>query len=441
MRMAFFGRLGTAAFIMILGAAAFSTSPAQAQSGSCGSSVTIGFGDSLSDIARRCGTTVEAIMQVNPLLPSPRFAFPGLRIQMPAPPPPATIDYVFRRGDTLLSIARAYGITLGDVYRLNPDIDAGSLRPGDVIALPANATPQPPQPPAEQTVRYRVRSGDTLRSIAGANNVSIEDIRRLNPGIRNSALRPGDIVLLPAPPPPPPPPAPPPVNTFNYTVKPGDTLYSIARANSMQVAQILELNPGLDGSRLRVGDVIRLRGGIVPPPQPPVGVAAAVAPLAGPPGTIVQVTASGFAANAKLNLLAGAKVGTLQQFQQVTTDARGNATASVRIPDWAAGPGSLVFAYETLDGKLRAVTDTFRVGAVPAPPPPPQNVTVVGTLTREGAECQAMRGDDGKLYTLTGANLRDFFPGDRVKVDGQIAQASTCQQGTTISVTRIQPAR
>jgi LysM repeat protein len=376
-------------------------------------------------------------MDVNPLIPNPRFIFPGLKIQLPAPPP-ATIDYVFRRGDTLLSIARAFGITLGDIYRLNPDVDASGLRPGDVIALPANAAPRPPPPPAEETVRYRVRPGDTLRSIARTQNVALGDIYRLNPGIRNRSLRVGNVVLLPAPPPPP---APPPVNTVDYRVKPGDTLYSIARANGTTVAQILQLNPGLDASRLRVGDVIRLRGGSVPTPPPPVGVTASVTPIAGPPGTVVQVTASGFRASASLRLMAGAKVATLLEFQKVTTDARGNASASVRIPDWASGPGTLVFAFETLDGRLRAVTDTFRVGVVPAPPPPPQDVRVVGTLTREGVECPAMRGDDGKLYTLTGGNVGDFFPGDRVRVDGRVAQVSICQQGTTISVTRIAPAR
>ena len=154
----------------------------------------------------------------------------------------------------------------------------------------------------------------------------------------------------------------------------------------------------------------------------------------------MQVSASGFRASTTLRLMAGSKPATLQEFQQVTTDARGNATMSVRIPDWAAGPGTLVFAFETLDGRLRAVTDTFRVAATPPPPPPSNDVHLVGTLTREGVECQAMRGDDGKLYTLAGRNLGDFFPGDRVRVDGKIADVSTCQQGTTIAVTRIGPA-
>jgi hypothetical protein len=82
----------------------------------------------------------------------------------------------------------------------------------------------------------------------------------------------------------------------------------------------------------------------------------------------------------------------------------------------------------------------LRGGIVP-PAPPSREVRVTGTLTREGAECQAMRGDDGRLYTLAGRNLGDFFPGDRVQVEGRIAEASICMQGTTIDVNRIRPAQ
>lgn len=68
-----------------------------------------------------------------------------------------------------------------------------------------------------------------------------------------------------------------------------------------------------------------------------------------------------------------------------------------------------------------------------------QSVTVTGKLTNEGAECQAMRGDDEKLYTLTG-DLKGFRTGDRVKVTGSIAEVSTCMQGTTLIVEKIERA-
>ena len=69
-----------------------------------------------------------------------------------------------------------------------------------------------------------------------------------------------------------------------------------------------------------------------------------------------------------------------------------------------------------------------------------QSTTVTGKLTNEGAECQAMRGDDGKLYSLTG-DLKGFRTGDRVKVTGKIAEVSFCMQGTTLGVEKIERAK
>lgn len=73
------------------------------------------------------------------------------------------------------------------------------------------------------------------------------------------------------------------------------------------------------------------------------------------------------------------------------------------------------------------------------PTPSKGKITVVGTLNDEGVECQAMRGDDGQLYTL-GGNLEGYGSGDRVKVTGEVAEFSTCMQGTTITVESIERA-
>lgn len=59
-------------------------------------------------------------------------------------------------------------------------------------------------------------------------------------------------------------------------------------------------------------------------------------------------------------------------------------------------------------------------------------VRVVGTLTDEGVECPAMRGDDGELYTLGPRDMVRGEVGDRVRVTGRIAEASICMQGTTL---------
>jgi hypothetical protein len=64
-------------------------------------------------------------------------------------------------------------------------------------------------------------------------------------------------------------------------------------------------------------------------------------------------------------------------------------------------------------------------------------VTVVGTLTDEGVECQALRGRGNRLFTLTG-DLGGFQAGDRVRVVGSVAEVSICQQGTTLVVRSIE---
>jgi hypothetical protein len=81
----------------------------------------------------------------------------------------------------------------------------------------------------------------------------------------------------------------------------------------------------------------------------------------------------------------------------------------------------------------------------PAAPPAvdveetPAGVAVVripGRLTAEGVECQALRADDGTLYTLLG-DLKGLKTGDPVVVEGTPVQISFCMQGTTLQVRQI----
>jgi hypothetical protein len=92
-----------------------------------------------------------------------------------------------------------------------------------------------------------------------------------------------------------------------------------------------------------------------------------------------------------------------------------------------------------LAGLLLAACQDPGVGDGQTPPGPDTDVSVVGHLTDEGVECQALRTDDGALYTLAG-DVGAFKAGDRVRVDGEIAEMSTCVQGTTLGVRTIQAA-
>jgi hypothetical protein len=88
-----------------------------------------------------------------------------------------------------------------------------------------------------------------------------------------------------------------------------------------------------------------------------------------------------------------------------------------------------------MPSKVRVIAKTNEKAA--DVPKPVKSITVIGKLTPEGVECQAMREDKtNKLFTLTG-NLGGFKNGDHVKVVGTIVDISICQQGTTIAVSSI----
>lgn len=102
-------------------------------------------------------------------------------------------------------------------------------------------------------MRYVVQPGDTLLGIARRFGVELEDLRSENPMIRpplrpDEVLYPGEIITVPVGPPVPPPPVPPPPPTvIEYIVQPGDTLYAISRRFRLPVEVITVRNPHLLG--------------------------------------------------------------------------------------------------------------------------------------------------------------------------------------------------
>lgn len=119
----------------------------------CPSYITVQWGDTLSGIAKQCGTTVDAIRAANPGLGWWLYAGQTLYIpsgSTPGQPPPTGGTYVVKAGDTLGKIASRSGISLSALIAVNPQIKNPSLiYVGQVINLPAGTNPPPPptQPP------------------------------------------------------------------------------------------------------------------------------------------------------------------------------------------------------------------------------------------------------------------------------------------------------
>jgi putative chitinase len=99
-------------------------------------------GDTLSAIARRFGTTVWAIARANNIV-NPHLIYVGQRLVIPGggpppppPPPPCTGTHVVRYGETLTSIARRYGTTVWALAQLNHLANPNLIFAGQVLRVP-----------------------------------------------------------------------------------------------------------------------------------------------------------------------------------------------------------------------------------------------------------------------------------------------------------------
>lgn len=117
--------------------------------------------------------------------------------------------YTVRRGDTLARIAKKLGTTSEALTSANPGLTDASLKAGATIALPAGVTTAKPASragseatavaaPSGSFVEYTVKSGDVLSRIASSHGTRTQDILAANPGLRPDKLRPGLVLRLPA---------------------------------------------------------------------------------------------------------------------------------------------------------------------------------------------------------------------------------------------------
>ena len=198
-------------------------------------------GDTLYSIANKLGTTVSELKKENNLTSNTLQIGEVLRIPTKEIYEGEENVYIVQKGDTLYSVAMANNTTVDELKRIN-NLTSNILSTGQLLKIPSALLPE---------TTYIVKKGDSLYSIANKYNTTVDELKRIN-NLTSNILSIGQVLKLPSDK----------VsdvekeeNTINYTVQKGDSLYSIARKYSTTIDKIKDLN-NLTTNLLSIGQVL-----------------------------------------------------------------------------------------------------------------------------------------------------------------------------------------
>jgi len=178
---------------LVVCASVFAALPAQAQS----RTHEVKRGESLALIAGQYNISLNKLMTLNGIADA-NLIYIGQKLLLPSdgaigiygtPVESAELPgddgyYLVRRGDSLSQVAKDYGMTLGDLMRLNGIEDASLIYIGQQLRVTARVEVAAPESaaaaPEEASTLYVVKPGDTLASIAKQFDSSIQALMVAN---------------------------------------------------------------------------------------------------------------------------------------------------------------------------------------------------------------------------------------------------------------------
>lgn len=161
--------------------------------------------------------------------------------------------YIVKRGDTLYSIARDNNISVAELKKIN-NITNNTIYVGQELYLKNKIVEEKPN---ENDDIYVVKKGDTLYSISKKLNISIDTLKALNK-LNTNEIYVGQQLIL--------------SNDKNteeydvYTVKKGDSLWSISQKYNISVKELIELN-NLNNLTLQINQKLKVPKTIIIEPE------------------------------------------------------------------------------------------------------------------------------------------------------------------------------
>ena len=256
---------------------------------SIGGQYTVQAGDTLYAISRKSGVSVNQLLSLNGLSLNSVIR-PGQSLSLgnntkqttntvvSTPVNTTSVSkangtYTVKAGDTLYGISRKFGMSLSQLISSNGISTSSIIRPGQTLRVVGGEASATVVRTSTSTARtsggnYVVQSGDTLYSIARRSGMSLNSLLTLNSLSQSSIIYPGQSLTVSqsegnfsTP-----------VSTKTnsassvvstsgtYTVKSGDTLYSIARRSGVSLNSLLSLNGLSQSSVIRPGQTLNVSG-------------------------------------------------------------------------------------------------------------------------------------------------------------------------------------
>lgn len=148
-------------------------------------------------------------------------------------------------GDSLYAIAKKYNTTVDAIKKLN-NLSSNNLSIGQLLKIPeySSGNEQPStgnNTGNEGSNTYTVKMGDTLYSIAKKFGTSVDNLKVLN-NLKNNTIGINQVLIVPS-------------NVKTHKIVKGDTLYAIAKKYNTTVDAIKSMNK-LTSNNLTIGNIL-----------------------------------------------------------------------------------------------------------------------------------------------------------------------------------------
>jgi LysM repeat protein len=169
--------------------------------------------------------------------------------------PANEVRYVVEAGDSLWKISRRFGVTVEAIADRNDIQDPGMIRAGRELWIPnptkgldeTSTEPTPSigtEPPVTEPITGEATTpGETATPGETTPGETITPGETTTPGETITPVEPVDLGTI---------------ETIEYEVQPGDTIWKLARTYNTTSKIIMDLNGITDPKKLRAGDTIRI---------------------------------------------------------------------------------------------------------------------------------------------------------------------------------------